>query len=138
MYSNDHSFVKLKTKVEEQISIYFVPWLITKFCLISEFYISGCPFENLGRGSWYPTEDFSLDIKISSLDFCSANPRLIFLDQISDFKNLGRGFEDYSTNLDLNPRLDIKILGREFQFSPGSFRCAAAYLKFRYQIRRSN
>ena len=39
----------------------------------------------------------------------------MFLDQISYFKKLGRGFEDYSANLDYNLQLDIKILGGEFQ-----------------------
>ena len=39
------------------------------------------------------------------------------LDQIFDFKNLGRGFEGYSTNPDSNPGLKIKILGQEFQMS---------------------
>ena len=51
--------------------------------------------------------------------------RCQFIDQISRFdetlgrmsdpENLWRGFDDYSTNSDSNPRPDIKILGREFQ-----------------------
>ena len=60
------------------------------------------------------------------------------LGRISDLKNFGRGFEDQSTNLDSNPRPDIKILGRRFKSSAESFRYAAGYLKLIYQTGCSN
>ena len=45
----------------------------------------------------------------------STNPRLMFLDRISDFKNLEQGFEDQSTNLDSNPQPYMKILDQGVQ-----------------------
>ena len=61
---------------------HIVPWLITKSCLISQFQISSRKSETLGRGSWYPAEGLSLDLKtgLQILGRCSW-------DQI-----FGRGF----------------------------------------------
>ena len=42
-----------------------IPWLITTSCLISQFQISGRKSETLGRGSWYPAEGLSLDLRTS-------------------------------------------------------------------------
>ena len=39
----------------------------------------------------------------------------MFLDRISDFKNLEQGFEDWSTNLDSNPQPYMKILDQGVQ-----------------------
>ena len=60
------------------------------------------------------------------------------LGQISGPKNIGLRFADYSSNLDSNPRPNIKILCQQFKSSAENFRCATEYLKFRYQIRCSN
>ena len=60
------------------------------------------------------------------------------LGRISEPKNLSRGIAGQSSNLDSNPRPDIKTLGRQFKSSAESFRCAAGHLKFRYQTRCSN
>ena len=43
----------------------FLPWLITTSCLTSQFQISCRTSETLGRGSRYPAEGLSLDLKIS-------------------------------------------------------------------------
>ena len=55
------------------------------------------------------------------------------LSQISDSKNLGWWSEYKSTNPVSKPWVDIMILGWEFKFSAKNIKCAAIYLKFRYQ-----
>ena len=49
----------------DKIEMQNVPWLITTFCLISEFQISSRISETLGRGSSYPVESLSLDLSSS-------------------------------------------------------------------------
>ena len=75
--------------------------------------------ETLGRGFKLYVE--GLNIRLRKSDVWS--------------KNIGRGLALKSW---LNPRHDTKTLDREFKSSAESFRCAARYLKFRYQTGCTN